>query len=188
MEFSAPFTKAQLYSDRQPIDSKTTKGKALQAVLHLDPPAGKPVHVRCGISAVSAANALKNLRAEQSDWDFAATRAKAKASWQRELSRIRIDGATSDQQAIFYTSLYHMMCAPTLMDDVTGEYRGMDGQVHTLAAGRTQLLQLLALGHLPLSASGIHTLSARTRSIDGQLPRRHGRAESRGHAGVASAG
>jgi predicted alpha-1,2-mannosidase len=135
MEFSAPFTKAQLYSNRRPIDSKTTKGNALQAVLHLDSPAGKPVQIRCGISAVSAANALKNLRAEQTDWDFAATRAKAKAAWQQQLSRMRIDGATPDQQAIFYSSLYHMMCAPTLMDDVTGEYRGMDNQVHTLAAG-----------------------------------------------------
>jgi predicted alpha-1,2-mannosidase len=135
MEFSVPFTKAQLYSDRQPIDGTTTKGKVLQAALHFDSPAGKPVHVRCGISAVSADNALKNLRAEQKDWDFAATRAAAKAAWQRELSRIRIDGATSDQQAIFYTSLYHMMCAPTLMDDVNGEYRGMDNQVHTLAEG-----------------------------------------------------
>jgi predicted alpha-1,2-mannosidase len=135
MEFSVPFTKTQLYSDRQTVDGQTTKGKALQAVLHLDPSAGKPVQIRCGISAVSAANALKNLRAEQPDWDFAATRAKAKAAWQHELSRIRIDGATPDQQAIFYSSLYHMMCAPTLMDDVTGEYRGMDNQVHTLTAG-----------------------------------------------------
>ncbi len=135
MEFSVPFTKAQLYSDRQPIDGATSKGKVLQAALHFDPPAGKPVHIRCGISAVSADNALKNLRAEQKDWDFAATRAAAKAAWQRELSRIRIDGAAPDQQAIFYTSLYHMMCAPTLMDDVNGEYRGMDNQVHTLAAG-----------------------------------------------------
>jgi predicted alpha-1,2-mannosidase len=136
MEFSVPFTKAQLYSDRQPIDGNTSKGKVLQAAIHIDPAAGKPVLVRCGISAVSVDNAVKNLRAEQADWDFAATRAKAKAAWQRELSRIRIDGATPDQQAIFYTSLYHMMCAPSLMDDVTGEYRGMDNQVHTLEHGQ----------------------------------------------------
>src|SRR6202012_3752183 len=108
-----------------------TKGKVLQAALHFDPPAGKPVHVRCGISAVSAENALKNLRAEQKDWDFEGTRAHAKAAWQRELSRMRVEGATTDQQAIFYTGLYHMMCAPTLMDDVNGEYRGMDNEVHT---------------------------------------------------------
>ncbi len=135
MEFSVPF-KAQLYSNRQPIDGHTAKGTALQTALHFDPPVGMPVHVRCGISAVSTANALKNLRAEQSDWNFAATRVQARLAWQRELSRIRIDGATPDQQAIFYTSLYHMMCAPTLMDDVSGEYRGMDNQVHTLDHGQ----------------------------------------------------
>lgn len=135
MEFSVPFTKAQLYSDRKAFSGNTAKGKVLQAALHFDPPSGKPVLVRCGISAVSADNALKNLRAEQNDWDFAATRARAKTAWQSELGRVRIEGATPDQQAIFYTGLYHMMCAPTLMDDVNGEYRGMDNQVHTLAPG-----------------------------------------------------
>lgn len=134
IEFSVPF-KAQLYSDRKPIDGNSTKGTVLQTALHFDPPAGKPVLVRCGISAVSVDNALQNLRAEQKGWNFAATRSAAKAAWQRELSRIRIDGATPDQQAIFYTSLYHMMCAPTMMDDVSGQYRGMDNQVHTLKAG-----------------------------------------------------
>ncbi len=28
-----------------------------------------------------------------------------------------------------------MMCAPTLNDDVNGQYRGMDKKVHTLADG-----------------------------------------------------
>jgi predicted alpha-1,2-mannosidase len=134
MEFSVPLAKTQLYSDRQPVSGNSAKGTVLQAAVHIAP-AGKPVQVRCGISAVSIENAIHNLETEQKGRDFAAVRTQAHAAWQKELSRIRIDGATSDQQAIFYTSLYHMMCAPTLMDDVNGQYRGMDGQVHTLPAG-----------------------------------------------------
>jgi predicted alpha-1,2-mannosidase len=135
MEFSVPFSRAQIYSDRRPIDGSSAKGRALQAAVHFAPPAGGVVRIRCGISAVSAANALRNLRAEQKDWDFDRTREAAREAWRRQLGRIRIEGATADQRAIFYTGLYHMMCAPTLMDDVNGEYRGMDRQVHTLAPG-----------------------------------------------------
>jgi predicted alpha-1,2-mannosidase len=134
MEFSEPFTTQQLYSDRQPVSGNSTQGTVLQAAVHIAP-SSKPVQVRCGISAVSVENAIANLRAEQTSWDFAATRNRAKSAWQQQLGRMRIEGATPDQQAIFYTSLYHMMCAPTLMDDVNGQYRGMDGQVHTLANG-----------------------------------------------------
>ena len=187
MEFSALHQGAALLRSPR-LMARRGNGKVLQAALHFDPPADKPVQVRCGISAVSAANALKNLRAEQTDWDFSATRAKAKAAWQRELSRIRIDGATPDQQAIFYTSLYHMMCAPTMLDDVNGEYRGMDNQVHTLASGPAQLLQLLSMGHLSRPAPRIHPLPAGACAIDCELSCRHGGAKPSRHARMAAAG
>ncbi|QQL50407.1 GH92 family glycosyl hydrolase [Mucilaginibacter ginkgonis] len=34
------------------------------------------------------------------------------------------------KQTIFYTALYHTMLAPNIYNDVDGQYRGMDGQVH----------------------------------------------------------
>ena len=84
---------------------------------------------------VSPENALANLKAEQPNFDFARTRQNARASWNRELSRITLDSTDTERKTIFYTSLYHMMCAPTLADDANGQYRGMDQQVHTLAPG-----------------------------------------------------
>ena len=137
MEFSVPFTKAQLYSDRQPIDGTHHQGQS---------PAGRaalrPASRQAGSRPLRHLRRQRGQRAQESSRRAKPTGTSpppapgAKAAWQRELSRIRIDGATPDQQAIFYTSLYHMMCAPTLMDDVDGEYRGMDNQVHTLAAGQ----------------------------------------------------
>ncbi|MDN3582586.1 GH92 family glycosyl hydrolase [Mucilaginibacter flavus] len=35
------------------------------------------------------------------------------------------------KQTIFYTALYHSMLAPNIYNDVNGQYRGMDQQVHT---------------------------------------------------------
>src|SRR6267378_7982354 len=61
-------------------------------------------------------------------------RRRAHQSWQRELSRIRIESSNQKKKEIFYTGLYHMMLAPTLFDDVNGQYRGMDGEVHPLPA------------------------------------------------------
>lgn len=35
------------------------------------------------------------------------------------------------KQTIFYTALYHTMMAPNIYNDIDGQYRGLDGQVHT---------------------------------------------------------
>ncbi len=134
VQFSQPFAKAQLYNARQPIDGAEAKARFLQAALHF-PASSQPLLARVGISLVSPENALANLKAEQPTWDFARTRQNARASWNRELSRITLDSTDTERKTIFYTSMYHMMCAPTLADDTNGQYRGMDQQVHTLAPG-----------------------------------------------------
>ena len=36
----------------------------------------------------------------------------------------------------FYTALYRALAAPTTAHDVDGRYRGLDGKVHAIAAGR----------------------------------------------------
>jgi predicted alpha-1,2-mannosidase len=135
-QFSQPFAKAELVADGAHSDARQVTGKELKAVLHYHTTAGQQILVRVGISGVSAENALRNLRAEQPGWDFEATRATAKSKWHKELSRVRIETTNAKQREIFYTSLYHMMVAPTLFDDVDGRYRGMDGEIHTLAPGQ----------------------------------------------------
>ncbi len=134
VQFSRPFASAQLYDARQPIPGAEAKARFLQAALHF-PQGPQELLARVGISLVSPENALANLKAEQPGWDFARTRQNARASWNRELARIALDSTDDQRKAIFYTSMYHMMCAPTLADDSNGQYRGMDQQVHTLAAG-----------------------------------------------------
>ena len=41
-----------------------------------------------------------------------------------------MDGGTLEQQRVFYTALYHCYVAPYTFNDVDGNYRGMDGEVH----------------------------------------------------------
>lgn len=134
MVFERPFTKVQLYRDLKPTDGTSAQGRVLHAAIY--PDTSGPVLVKVGISMVSAENALANVKAEVPAFDFEGVRRNAKAAWNRELARIQINTFDTGRKTIFYTSMYHMMCAPTLADDVDRRYRGMDQQVHTLEAGQ----------------------------------------------------
>ncbi len=91
---------------------------------------GEQVTLRTAISFVSPEGAEANFNAELKDGDFDSYREKAASMWDRELSKIKIEGGTDDQRTIFYTALYHTMIDPRNFSDVTGEYIGGDGQKH----------------------------------------------------------
>jgi len=137
MKFSKPFREFEIVAENKGLGPGVheAKGKHLQCLIHYQTSPGEVIYVKTGISGVSAEGALRNLEAEIPDWDFARIRQTAKQSWQRELSRIRIESSNQKQKEIFYTALYHMMVAPTLFDDVYGQYRGMDGKIHHLPPG-----------------------------------------------------
>jgi len=134
MKFSKPFENFQIVSDNVALSPGIYEGRSkhLKCSIRYQTSAGEVIYVKTGISGVSAEGALKNLEAEIPQWDFVKVRRAAHQSWQRELSRIRIESSNQKKKEIFYTGLYHMMLAPTLFDDVEGQYRGMDGEVHHL--------------------------------------------------------
>lgn len=83
---------------------------------------GEQVEVQVGVSYVSMDNARLNLDAEQSGFRFDAVRNAAVGSWNRELSRIRLEGGTEKYKRMFYTALYHVLIHPNILNDVNGEY------------------------------------------------------------------
>ena len=89
------------------------------------------IMVKVAVSAISAANALQNLDSEipRGDWDFERVVRQTREKWDRELSRIEVEGSQWDKET-FYTSMYHAFLAPNLYQDVTGEYRGLDSNIH----------------------------------------------------------
>ena len=137
MQFSKPFASAQIISGDKPLDAtvREAKGTALKCLLHFKTTDREVISVKTGISAVSDEGAHKNVAAEIPDWDFEKVRRAAHAAWNANLSKIRVDTATPRHKTIFYTALYHMLVAPTLFDDVDGQYRGMDGKIHQLPKG-----------------------------------------------------
>ncbi|MDD3643515.1 MAG: glycoside hydrolase family 92 protein, partial [Candidatus Krumholzibacteria bacterium] len=90
--------------------------------------------VKVALSSVSARGALENLRAEMPHWDFNRVRADARRRWEEDLSRISID-ADGDRLVNFYTSMYHAFLSPVVWSDLSGEYRGLDREVHEADGG-----------------------------------------------------
>ncbi len=102
-----------------------------------DAKSDRDVVVKVGLSYTGIEGARKNLKAETEDsYDFDATRATLKASWERQLSAVKIGGGSAERQRAFYTALYHAQLHPNLAGDVDGRYAGFDGRTHT-ASGFT---------------------------------------------------
>lgn len=112
----------------QPITHQTTEGDTL-SVLSFQL-TGQPLMVKVGISSVSIENARKNLQQESPNWNFNTVVAEAQTAWNKELGKIDIQTNNATDKRIFYTSLYHTMTAPSVFNDVNGEYRGADGKTY----------------------------------------------------------
>ena len=87
------------------------------------------VLVKVAISPVSVEGAKANMAAELPGWDFEAVKADARAAWNRELGKVAVSGLDDDTKTVFYTALYHTMIAPSVFNDVDGQYRGSDDVV-----------------------------------------------------------
>ena len=90
--------------------------------------------VKVGISYVSIENARKNMEAEQPGFDFDKVRTAAREMWNKDLSRVEIEGGSKDERTIFYTGLYHLLIHPNILQDVNGEYP----QMESLQVGHTK--------------------------------------------------
>lgn len=102
----------------------------IKAAFHFKVNKGDTLLVKCALSGVSESGAWHNMEAEIPHWDFETVRKQAFESWNKELNRIEIKGGTEEQRKVFYTALYHCMIAPNIYNDVSGNYRGRDLQVH----------------------------------------------------------
>ncbi len=137
MEFSKPFDSAQIVSEEKFLEPgvREAGGRSLKCVLKYRTAQGETIQVKVGLSGVSVEGAMRNLRKEMPGWDFDGIRRAAHDAWRRELSKIVVEGKSRKQKEIFYTALYHTLLCPTVFDDIDGQYRGMDLEVHRLPAG-----------------------------------------------------
>ena len=90
---------------------------------------GEEILLKVAISPVSIEGAKLALESEITDWNFEKVANNAVKEWNKELTRIKIEG-NDEIKTIFYTAMYHSMIAPMLFSDINGDYRGADDKVY----------------------------------------------------------
>ncbi|WP_123971127.1 lectin [Streptomyces sp. Ag109_O5-1] len=124
-------------SSKSAKDSAAPDAAASNGYVTFNTTTNPVVQAKVGISYVSVAGAVANRTAENSGWDFDATRTAAQNAWNSALGRVQIAGGTAAQQQIFYTALYHSLLHPNVISDTNGQYYGFDGKTHTVDAGHS---------------------------------------------------
>ena len=88
------------------------EGEHVGAILKFKTSKGEQINVKVSSSFISHEQAALNLKREVGSNSFDDTYEKAERLWNKELSRIEIEGGTHEQQKTFYTALYRTLLFP----------------------------------------------------------------------------
>jgi predicted alpha-1,2-mannosidase len=131
IRFNRPLTAHGVYAgDSQQPGVTSVTGANVGAYASFDTSRDAVVEVRVGTSFISIEQARANLEAEIPGWNFTATRAALKRTWNEKLGRVSVEGATQDERHILYGGLYHALLYPKLFSEHGRYYGAFDDKVH----------------------------------------------------------
>lgn len=111
IQFNKPFAYRSAWNSYKPNGSLEVAGSHAGAVIGFQTVKGEKIIVRVASSFISPEQAELNLK-EAGASEFETVKAKAKAAWNTELSRIKVEGGTEDQVRTFYSCLYRVLLFP----------------------------------------------------------------------------
>jgi predicted alpha-1,2-mannosidase len=85
-------------------DKKQVEGRSQAVALNFGNQ--KKIHLRYGVSFISAEQAQKNLNREITTYDHRKIAQAGRDIWNNALGKIAVKGGSDDQKTVFYTSLY----------------------------------------------------------------------------------
>jgi predicted alpha-1,2-mannosidase len=132
--FSKPFKIIQLFKNGEIETGNVVMSDSVKAAINFSTNEGETIELKVGISPVSTENALMNIAVEIPGWDFEKVKNDATAVWNKELGKVVIKTPDAKAKEIFYTALYHSFIAPSVFNDVNGDYYGTDKEVHRNAS------------------------------------------------------
>ena len=132
--FSKPFKNIQLFKNGEIETGNVVMSDSVKAAINFSTNEGETIELKVGISPVSTENALMNIAVEIPGWDFEKVKNDATAVWNKELGKVVIKTPDAKAKEIFYTALYHSFIAPSVFNDVNGDYYGTDKEVHRNAS------------------------------------------------------
>ncbi|MBD1384578.1 glycoside hydrolase family 92 protein [Mucilaginibacter rigui] len=110
-----PITTAQVYSDSTLKDGLELNAKHAMAVIGFKTSKGEKVNMRVASSFISIEQAEISLNREVGTDSFDITKQKAKAVWNKTLSKLAVEGGSVEQVKTFYSCLYRMLFFPNKM-------------------------------------------------------------------------
>lgn len=110
--FDKPFVFTSVWKDKELVpQTLELKDNHVGAIVGFKTRKGEKVNMRVASSFISYEQAELNSK-EPGNGDFETVKQKAKATWNEELNRIKIEGGTVDQTRTFYSCLYRTMLFP----------------------------------------------------------------------------
>ena len=128
--FSKKMKKFGVYDSTAVKSGIELKGTNIKGIAFFDTSNGEQIRLKVAISPVSIENAKLNMQTELPGWDFNRQVAAANTDWNKELGRVVVKSNDLSRMKIFYTALYHTMIAPSVFNDVNGDYLGTDKKVY----------------------------------------------------------
>jgi len=117
-----PFILAKAWHDKTIAhDSLEISSAHSGAVIGFKTAKGEKVHLKVASSFVSFEQAELNLKRELANDNFDATCQKAKAVWNKTLSRINVEGGSIDQTRTFYSCMYRMLFFPNKLYELDAQ-------------------------------------------------------------------
>ena len=115
-EFDKDFEIKHTWEDDWKLNENSTnsEGEHVGAIVGFKTKRGEVVHVKVASSFISPEQAQLNLDREIGDDSFAETKSKAKEAWEKELSRIEVNGRNTDHIKTFYSCLYRVLLFPRI--------------------------------------------------------------------------
>lgn len=108
-----PFTATYGYQNGTlASNSLETKAEHAGAVIGFTTKRGEQVRLKVASSFISYEQAEQNLTSELGNDAFETTKTKAKNAWNKQLSRLLVEGGTVDQTRTFYSCLYRTLQFP----------------------------------------------------------------------------
>lgn len=116
-------------------DTQISNSEKLGAYVSFNVDSGETIYATIGTSFTSIEQARKNLDFETSKISHKEAKINLKNTWEKLLSKVKVEGTNENDKIKFYTSLYHSFLQPRTFNDADGTYISFDGGKHILNSG-----------------------------------------------------
>jgi len=124
--FDKDFEIVKTWQDEVLQDSEDAEGFHVGGIVGFRTETGEQVNVKIASSFISQEQAELNLKREIGNKTFEEIKREGQAIWEKELSKIKVEGGTEAQQKTFYSCLYRTLLFPRKFYEINAQ----DEMVH----------------------------------------------------------